>query len=97
MALRGGIERPNERLRKRPRTQNTRKSRKSALEMDMTDQDPEILQRELVQMYRDYGFMTHEGSDALEEWNCKRTDQGLMPLTVESWLNSTARNGEHPA
>ena len=49
----------------------------------MTDRDPEILQRELVQIYRDYGFMTM-GSEALEEWNCNRKDQRLMPLTADA-------------
>ena len=52
-------------------------------EMVMTDRDPEILESELVQIYRDYGFMTM-GSYALEEWNCKRTNQGLMPLVAEA-------------
>jgi hypothetical protein len=51
--------------------------------MVMTDRDPEILQRELVQLYRDYGFMTM-GSDALEDWNVNRKDQGLMPLTPQA-------------
>jgi hypothetical protein len=49
----------------------------------MTDRDPEILQSELVQIYGDYGFMMME-PEGLNDWNCKREDQGLMPLTAQS-------------
>jgi hypothetical protein len=47
------------------------------------ERDPKMLETELVQIYRDYGFMS-VGSESLDEWNCNRKDQGLMPVTVEA-------------
>ena len=49
----------------------------------MATPDRDALQNELVQIYRDYGFMTM-GPERIDEWNSSRKDQGLMPLTVES-------------
>jgi hypothetical protein len=57
----------------------------------MTECDPNVLQRELVQIYRDHGFMTR-GAAALEEWNRKREDQGLRPLLPEELTRFDSHN-----
>jgi hypothetical protein len=57
----------------------------------MRECDPNVLQRELVQIYRDYGFMTM-GAEALEEWNRKREDQDLTPVLPEALARFDTHN-----